>query len=121
MKHIYTINRILLGLVMLVPGLYKLYGMVTGNPFAVSMLSGLGFPAPTFFAWILILSEIIFGVAILANYKLKYTVWPPIIILVVAAFTVWLTNVAQILVHLALASNFLVWGMSSKMDKKSKK
>ncbi len=115
MKHLYLINRILLGLVMLIPGLYKLgvmLGILQGD--IPGMLAGFGFPAPVFFAWLLLLVEIAFGLAILANWNLKYTVWPPIVILVVAAFTAYLENIAQLLVHLALASNYLVWGMHGK-------
>lgn len=119
MKQIYLLNRILLGLVMLVPGLFKLAAMLEVVEMdVVGMLSGFGFPAPVFFAWLLLLVEILFGLAILANWKLKYTVWPPIVVLVLAAFTANLTNITQILVHLALASNYLVWGLHSKEKKK---
>lgn len=112
MKHLKLINRILLGLVMLIPGLMKLF--VLGPTVVVGMLAGFGFPAATFFAWVLILSEIVFGIAILANWKLNYTVWPPIVILLVAAFTAQINNVAQILVHIALASNYLMLGYLGK-------
>lgn len=59
MKHLQTINRVLLGLVMLVPGLLKLF--VTGSSGVTGMLSGIALFswAPAFWAWILILSEII--------------------------------------------------------------
>lgn len=80
-----TVHRILLGLLMLIPGLVKLF---VATPTGVTgMLSGLGFPAAMFFAWILIISEIVFGIAILANWKIKYTVWPPIVILAIAVLT----------------------------------
>lgn len=116
-KHVELINRILLGLVMLVPGLIKLFQF---TPSGVSgMLAGLGFPAPTVFAWILIIAEIVTGLAIIANWKMEYAVWPPIVILVVAAFTSNLyggaePNIAGILMHLALASNYLIFGMYAK-------
>jgi uncharacterized membrane protein YphA (DoxX/SURF4 family) len=107
-KMAMKINLILLGLVMLIPGLLKLFVM---KPTAiVGMLGELGFPTASFLAWVLILSEIIFGALILAKYKLNYTVWPPIIILVVASFTAHWGNWPNVLVHLALASNFWVWG-----------
>jgi uncharacterized membrane protein YphA (DoxX/SURF4 family) len=99
-------NRWLLGLLMLVPGLMKLFVM---KPSAVvSMLSGIGFPAASFFAWVLILSEIVFGIAILANWKMEYSVWPPIIIMLVAAFTVAWGNWPTFLMHLVIASNYLL-------------
>ena len=113
MKHLKLVNRILLGLVMLIPGIMKLF--VLGPTAVTAMLAGFSIPAAGFLAWILILSEIVFGTAILANWKLKYTVWPPIIILVVAAFTAMINNIAQILVHIALASNY--WLISSNSKK----
>ena len=70
------INWILLGLVMLIPGLLKLFVM---KPAAVTgMLEGFGFPGASFFAWILILGEILSGVLILARYKLDKVVYIPI-------------------------------------------
>ena len=114
-KNALTINRVLLGLAMLLPGLLKLFVM---KPEAiVGMLGGLGFPAATFFAWILILSEIVFGAAILLNWKLNYTTIPPAIILIVASFTVHWGNIPTdwstlpaVLVHLGLASNYWLLG-----------
>lgn len=110
-RKILLINRILLGLVMLVSGILKLF--VIGPDAVTGMLSGMALFAwaPAFWAWILILSEIIFGIAILAKYKLEYTVWPPVIILVVASFTAHWANWGNMLVHLALASNYAIWGM----------
>ena len=105
-KHISLANRILLGLLMLIPGLFKLFSF---GPEGVSgMLSGLGFPAPMFFAWILILSEILFGLAIIAKYKLEYTVIPPIIILLVASFTAHLAEMNTWIMHLALITNYIL-------------
>ncbi len=105
-KHIAMVNRVLLGLVMLVPGLLKLF--VIKPSAVVGMLSGIGFPVATFFAWVLILSEIVFGIAILASWKLKYTVWPPVIIMLVAAFTVAWGSWPTFLMHLVIASNYLM-------------
>ncbi|MBS3081453.1 DoxX family protein [Candidatus Pacearchaeota archaeon] len=111
-KNIVVVNRILLGLVMLVPGLLKLFVM---KPVAiVGLLSGLGFFAPTFFAWVLILSEIVFGIAILASWRLKYTVWPPIIIMIVAAFTVYWGNWSSFIMHIVVASNYLMLSYKSR-------
>jgi uncharacterized membrane protein YphA (DoxX/SURF4 family) len=113
-KTAMQVNWILLGLVMLIPGLLKLFVMkpaaIVGMLEAMPLLGS----APTFWAWVLILSEIIFGILILAKYKLKYTTIPPIIILLVAAFTVHWENWPNVLVHIALASNYWIWGLKDK-------
>ena len=76
--------RITLGLFFLVPGLTKLT-----NPAGITgMLSGLGFPLAGFFAWILLLSEIIFGASLIVGHKVKFAVWPLFIILLVALLLV---------------------------------
>lgn len=106
------INLILLGLLMLIPGLLKLFvmgpgaitGMLSGNP----LFSW----APAFWAWVLILVEILAGIAILIRWKLEKVVWLPIIILVVAAFTANWGNWGSLILHLAAASNY--WMYTSK-------
>lgn len=103
-------NWILLGLLMLVPGLLKL--LVMGPSAVTGMLSGLGFPAATFFAWVLIIAEIASGAAILAKWKLEYVVWVPIVVLIVAAFTASWGNWASIILHLTAATNY--WMLGSK-------
>ena len=76
--------RLGLGLLFVIPGLQKL-----ANPAMIAgMLGDLGFPAPLFFGWVLLLSEIVFGATVLAGWRLKYTVWPLVIIAAVALFTV---------------------------------
>ena len=76
--------RIALGLFFVVPALSKLW-----NPAGITgMLSGLGFPLPTFFAWIILLSEIIFGASLIIGYKVRFAVWPLFIILLVALLLV---------------------------------
>ncbi|MBM3232231.1 DoxX family protein [Candidatus Pacearchaeota archaeon] len=122
-KSLLTGNRVLLGLVMLVHGLMTLF--VMGSDAIAGMLSEIALFswAPVFWAWVLILSEVVFGIAILASWRLKYTVWPPVVIMVVAAFTVsikWQNTYGIIhplfaqsdwpgfLMHLALASNYLL-------------
>ena len=81
-----SVLRLVLGILFIVPGLQKLMnpGMIIG------MLEGLGFPAAGFFGWVLLLSEIVFGVAILVGWKLRYTVWPLVAILAIATFSVHL-------------------------------
>ena len=109
------INWILLGLTMLVPGILKLFVM---KPAAITgMLSGMTLFAwaPSLWAWILILSEIVFGILILLKWNLKYTTIPPIIILLVATFTAHWGNWANMLVHLTLLTNYWILGaMNSK-------
>ena len=109
MNNAYIVNRVLLGLLMLVPGLLKLF---VSKPSGVTgMLVGLGFPAAGFFAWILIIFEILSGVAILANYKMRYAVWPPMIILLVAALTAAWGSWPAFIMHLVAISNYWIWGM----------
>jgi len=106
----FKVNWILLGLVMLIPGLMKLFVM---KPAAiVGMLSGIGIPAPTFFAWILIIGEILSGVLILSRWHLRKAVYIPIVVLLVATFTVHWANWVNMMVHIALASNFWLLGVS---------
>lgn len=114
-KYIITVNLVLLGLVMLLPGLMKLFII---KPSAVSgLLASLGFPAPTIFAWILIIAEIGSGIAILTRWNLKHIVWIPMIILVIAGLTTTITWASiggsqwpSFLMHIALASNYWLLG-----------
>ena len=108
MKIAELIGRVLLGLLMLVSGLLKLF-----------VQSSLGFPVAAFFAWILIFSEIVFGIAILANYKLQYTVIPPMIILLVALISTNLlqadslttVNWSGVFLHLVAVSSYWMYGV----------
>ncbi|MEK6855354.1 MAG: DoxX family protein [Nanoarchaeota archaeon] len=86
-----TILRVFLAALFIVPGIGKLI-----NPAGIiGMLSGLGFPAASFFGWIVLLSEIIFGLALLVGWKVKYTTWPLIIILIVATLIVHIPAVSM--------------------------
>jgi len=107
-KYLKLANRMLLGLLMLVPGLMKFF--VVGSEGVAGMLSGIGLFswAPAFWAWVLMLSEVIFGLAVLANYKLKYTVIPPVIIMLVAGLTVNIGRTSSLLLHLVAASAYLM-------------
>jgi len=80
--------RVGIGLLFLNAGIGKL--MNPAGP--TEMLTGLGFPAPVVFAWILLLSEIIFGLAVLTGYKVKYTVWPLVVVMLVAGLAVAVPN-----------------------------
>ena len=85
MKNTNLTSRVLLGLLMLLSGLAKLFAF-TPQGVANSMISKIFLFAwaPLFWAWVLIISEIVFGIAILSNWKLKYTTIPPMFILLVA-------------------------------------
>ena len=76
--------RFFLGLLFVIPGIMKIMApeMIAG------MLAGMGVPMSGFFGWMVILSEILFGAALLAGVRVKYTVWPLVVILVVATFMV---------------------------------
>lgn len=111
---------ILLGLVMLVPGLTKLFVM---GPGAVSgMLSGIVLFAwaPTLWAWILIAAEIATGILILARWNMKYTTLVPIIILAVATLFMHLKlgdmasfigSLGSVLQHLTLIAGYWLIGI----------
>ena len=81
--------RVTLGLLFIIPGVSKLMDLsgITG------MLGGLGFPAAGLFAWILLLSEIIFGITLVLGWKTQKTAWPLVLILVVATLLVHLKSV----------------------------
>lgn len=86
-----AILRIVTGLLFLLPGIMKLM-----DPAGITgMLSGLGFPAPSLFAWVLLLSEIVFGASLIVGWKTKYTTWPLIIVLAVATLTVALPGAME--------------------------
>jgi putative oxidoreductase len=105
-----TFLRAMLGLLFIVPGIMKVMNisMPTG------MLDAIGFPAAGAFAWILAISELVFGIAVIVGYKVKYAVWPLILILVVAIITVHIPGTdpmkwIDILFHLvAIAGLFLL-------------
>jgi uncharacterized membrane protein YphA (DoxX/SURF4 family) len=116
-----TVNRVMLGLFMLIQGLLKVF--VMGPDAVKGLLSGIVLFswAPLFWAWVLIIFEIGSGLAIIANWKTKYTTIPPIIILIVAVLFVvvkW-SNLGQtswstLLLHLVAISNFILIGVQSR-------
>ncbi len=79
-----TVLRLAVGLMFVLAGSYKLM-----NPAGIiGMLGDLSFPAPSFFGWLLLVSEIVFGAAVLVGWKLKYAVWPLVVVLGVATIFV---------------------------------
>jgi uncharacterized membrane protein YphA (DoxX/SURF4 family) len=109
-----TVNLIVLGLLMLVPGLLKLFVMGPGAIEGMLSQNPLFSWAPMFWAWVLILAEILSGIAILARWKLKYVVWFPIIILLVAAFTVHWGNWSNFILHIAAVTNYWLYSNCPK-------
>jgi len=101
-------NWILLGLLMLIAGLIKLF--VMGPNAIVGLLNGFGFPVPVFFAWILIIGEIGSGALILSRWNLKYVVYVPMIILAVAAFAASWGNWPIFILQLVAVSNYWLLG-----------
>lgn len=105
------VNRILLGLLMLVPGILKLSVFKPSG--VTGMLTNLGFPLPSLFAWILILVEIVTGLMILANWRMNIAAWPPIVILLIATVmtTDWADpQIPTILLHLVAMSGYWMLG-----------
>ncbi|MBS3148293.1 DoxX family protein [Candidatus Woesearchaeota archaeon] len=72
--------RIGVGGIFVVAGTMKLLdpSMVVG------MLGGLGFPAPGLWTWLLILTELLGGAAVLTGFHLKYSTAPLMVVLIVA-------------------------------------
>lgn len=123
MKNNLTIQRILLGLLMLVAGLLKLF--VSGPDGVSGMLSSLALFswAAGFWAWILIIGEIGSGIAILSSWKLKYTAYVPVIILAVAVLFMTIkwtalgsTSWSSVIFHLIAINGYLM--LANSTDKK---
>jgi len=72
--------RIGVGGIFVVSGILKLM-MPQG---VVAMLSHIGFPVATFWAWLLIVVELVCGAAVVVGFKLKYVTVPLAIVLLVA-------------------------------------
>ena len=90
-EYVPLMTRMVLGLMFLVAGIGKLM-----NPSGIiGMLSNSGFFLPTFWGWLVILSEILFGGTVLLGWKLKYTTWPLVIVMIVATVIAVLPNVAK--------------------------
>jgi len=116
-----SVLRLGLGLLFIIPG----WGKLMAPAGIIGMLGNIGFPAPAFFGWVLLLSELVFGLTVLIGYKVKYSVWPLLVILVVATVTVYLPDLAankiMILFHLvgiaALVSLYLTGPGALAVDK----
>ncbi|MBR9700770.1 DoxX family protein [Candidatus Woesearchaeota archaeon] len=82
--------RLVLGLMFVLPGFDKLMGMIGGGHMVVNMLWGVAA-----LGWLLALVEILFGLSILAGWKLEWTVWPVAAVLAGAIFMVVLPGRAD--------------------------
>lgn len=104
-----AIGRILLGLVFLIPGLMKL----TNPSGIIGMLGSMGFPASALFGWVLLLSEIVFGLSLVIGWKVEWTAWPLVIVMAVAALVVYLPQIpdpvgtATFMVHLGVIGGLI--------------
>lgn len=121
MKSLLTLNRVLLGLLMLGAGIVKIF--VTHPSGVAAMLSkNLMFAwAPVFWAWVLIIGEIGSGLAVLGNWKLRYVVFIPIFVLTIAVLTMvvkWsslgTTNWTSLIFHLIAINGFIILGVQDK-------
>ena len=85
--------RVGIGGIFIFSGIIKLLdtAMVTG------LLQGIGFPIPVVWTWILLLSEIVFGLAVVLGIQLKYTTIPLMVIMIVAAYTLLLTAPSMVI------------------------
>jgi len=78
--------RIAIGMLFVPVGLMRLF-----NPGEfIGQLQAVGMPAPSFVAWTVLLSEIIFGTCVFVGWKVKYAIWPLIAIMIGAILFVFL-------------------------------
>src|SRR3989344_1401454 len=89
--YTYLLVRVLIGVLFLITGVTKALN-ITGT---AGFFGSLWIPGATFFAWLVMLVEIILGLALLVGWKVKYTVWPLVVILVIAVMltTGWTTGI----------------------------
>lgn len=85
----HTAIRVIIGLMFILAGWSKLSGLLAGSG-PTGMLEGIAVFAwaPLFFAWVLTLTELVFGIFVFTGYKVKYTTWPLAFVLFVAWLTV---------------------------------
>jgi len=98
-----TILRFGLGILFFFAGIIKIMNMED----TVKMVSNVGFPAAAFFAWLLLLTEIVFGVMLLIGWKVQYTTIPLIVVIVIAILTVTRNDPMQLLKDLSILASLV--------------
>ncbi|HLF54928.1 MAG TPA: DoxX family protein [Candidatus Nanoarchaeia archaeon] len=94
--------RIGIGGIFVIAGIMKLMD----PQMIVGMLEGFGFPGPSFWAWLLILVELLCGAAVLTGFRLKYSTVPLAIVMFVA-IVVSLDNIMIVLNNLVIMSGLI--------------
>jgi len=85
------ILRIAVSLLFIFVGLPKL---LNANGTIIADLQQLGFPASIFFGWLVLIVGAICTVALFFGWKVKYVVWPLIVILFVALVLIYIPGYA---------------------------
>ena len=88
-KNMLGLVRIVVGLMFFFVGLWKIMNSAafTGD-FAIF---GLSLP---WLAWILLLSELVFGFSVLIGWKVEKTAWPLLVVLAGALIVNWIPNIS---------------------------
>ncbi len=94
--------RIGIGGIFLIAGIMKLMD----PQLIVGMLEGFGFPAASFWAWLLILVELLCGAAVLTGFRLKYSTVPLAVVMFVA-IVLNLENIMIVLNNLVIMSGLV--------------
>lgn len=79
-----TFVRIVLGLLFIGAG----YGKLMNTAGTAAFFASLGIPMATQVAWLVLASEIVFGLALVAGFKTRYAVWPLAAIMLAATLLV---------------------------------
>lgn len=82
-EYSYFALRVVIGALFIVPGISKLFNLEGITGFFIS----LGLPAAEAMVWLVLVCEIVFGLAVIAGWRVKYSVWPLVVIMVVALAT----------------------------------
>ena len=80
------IARLVLGVIFIAHGGQKLFEMGVGQ--VAGFFEGVGIPLPAFFAWVVSLTELFGGIAVLIGLFTRYAAVGIAIVMVVAIFTV---------------------------------
>lgn len=84
--------RVVVGIIFVAHGFGKLWGTTPGMDVWTTMVTGLGFPAPVFFAWLVGLVEFLGGIALIVSFGTRYAALLLGIVMLVAIFTVHISN-----------------------------